>query len=221
MNLWIWVCVCLSPTSRWIFFWSLGMMAQLMAEWKGLRDQPEILEQGRRFQKVLAESDGETAQLVSAREGERWATCGWRPIHMVERSGQPEILISCSGEWVAGSVPQKAWFRGGICILVGGWQKKSTHPIQNKRDTARVAEKGLNLQPCSQLLEPGERLVEAQQQGWLDAILWRNHPRALYIPQTTEALSISGIPSCTNYQIIESDMWFQDVKDVVLSSRTL
>lgn len=39
---------------------------------------------------------------------------------MVERSGQPEILISCSEEWVAGNVPQKAWFGGGICILGGG-----------------------------------------------------------------------------------------------------
>lgn len=47
------VYVCLVQTLR--YFFSLGMMAQLRAEWKGLRDQPEALEQDRRFQKVLAE----------------------------------------------------------------------------------------------------------------------------------------------------------------------
>lgn len=46
---------------------------------------------------------------------------------MVERSGQPEILISCSEEWVAGNVPQKAWFGGGICILGGGVDRRRAH----------------------------------------------------------------------------------------------
>lgn len=68
-----------------------------MAEWKGLRDQPETLEQGRHFQKVLAEADGETGRLVSAREGERGATGGWGTAHMVERAGQSDTPVSCSG----------------------------------------------------------------------------------------------------------------------------
>lgn len=53
------------------YIYNLKMMALLTADWKGLRDQPETLEQGRHSQKVLAEADQEADWLVSASEGEK------------------------------------------------------------------------------------------------------------------------------------------------------
>lgn len=69
------------------------MMALLTADWKGLRDQPETLEQGKHSQKVLAETDRLRSRLAGQCQRVRnELTKGvWSTSHMVERSGQPEI----------------------------------------------------------------------------------------------------------------------------------